>query len=171
MGPAIQGNPASPTTRSPFDPINNPSDCGDVPVASWSRTNRSLFCYWSPALRAAMARAIARALKIDSVRALPRLSDAQLFEGFRRSVDAGVCPLSIEMMSGLTPGEIFALTLSTMVEILAHNHPSGVAEPSRADELLTNTLKEALSLVDVRVLDHFVIGDSAAVSLAERGLV
>ena len=55
--------------------------------------------------------------------------------------------------------------------ILAHNHPSGVAEPSRADELLTNTLKEALSLVDVRVLDHFVIGDSAAVSLAERGLV
>lgn len=55
--------------------------------------------------------------------------------------------------------------------ILAHNHPSGVAEPSRADELLTRRLKEALALVDIRVLDHFVIGDGDPVSLAERGLV
>jgi len=55
--------------------------------------------------------------------------------------------------------------------ILAHNHPSGVAEPSRADELLTRRLKDALALVDIRVLDHFVIGDGDPVSLAERGLV
>ena len=55
--------------------------------------------------------------------------------------------------------------------ILAHNHPSGVAEPSQADQVLTETLKRALALVDVRVLDHFVIGDSSAVSLAERGMV
>ena len=55
--------------------------------------------------------------------------------------------------------------------ILAHNHPSGVAEPSRADELLTRRLKEALALVDIRVLDHFVVGDGDPVSLAERGLV
>lgn len=53
--------------------------------------------------------------------------------------------------------------------ILAHNHPSGVAEPSRADRELTQRLTDALALIDVRVLDHFVVGDGAAVSFAERG--
>lgn len=55
--------------------------------------------------------------------------------------------------------------------ILAHNHPSGVAEPSRADEQITLRLKEALALVDVRVLDHFIIGDGEVISFAERGLI
>lgn len=55
--------------------------------------------------------------------------------------------------------------------ILAHNHPSGVLEPSRADELLTQTLKSSLALVDVRVLDHFVVGGSGVTSFAERGLL
>ena len=55
--------------------------------------------------------------------------------------------------------------------ILAHNHPSGIAEPSRSDESLTQALKQALSLVDVKVLDHFVIGAGAAMSFAERGLL
>ncbi|MFM1855153.1 MAG: hypothetical protein RLZ83_462 [Pseudomonadota bacterium] len=55
--------------------------------------------------------------------------------------------------------------------ILAHNHPSGVAEPSRADELLTQTLSAALMLVDTRVLDHIIVGGNAAVSFAERGLL
>jgi DNA repair protein RadC len=55
--------------------------------------------------------------------------------------------------------------------ILAHNHPSGVAEPSRADQNITQRLKEALALVDIRILDHFVIGDSEPVSFAERGLI
>ncbi len=55
--------------------------------------------------------------------------------------------------------------------IFAHNHPSGVAEPSKADQLLTQRLKDALALVDIRVLDHFVIGDNEAVSLAERGII
>ncbi|HEX6008037.1 MAG TPA: DNA repair protein RadC [Burkholderiales bacterium] len=55
--------------------------------------------------------------------------------------------------------------------IFAHNHPSGVAEPSRADEALTHALKQALALVDVRVLDHFVIGAGTAMSFAERGLI
>jgi len=55
--------------------------------------------------------------------------------------------------------------------IFAHNHPSGVAEPSRADEALTQALKQALALVDVKVLDHFVIGSGAAMSFAERGLL
>ena len=55
--------------------------------------------------------------------------------------------------------------------ILAHPHPSGVAEPSRADEALTQALKQALALVDVKVLDHFVIAAGSAVSFAERGLL
>lgn len=55
--------------------------------------------------------------------------------------------------------------------IFAHNHPSGVAEPSRADELLTQSLKQALSLVDIRALDHFVVAGTTVVSFAERGLL
>ena len=55
--------------------------------------------------------------------------------------------------------------------IFAHNHPSGVAEPSHADEALTRALKQALALVDVRVLDHFVVAGSSVVSFAERGLI
>ena len=55
--------------------------------------------------------------------------------------------------------------------IFAHNHPSGVAEQSRADELLTAALKQALALVDVRVLDHFIVAGNATLSFAERGLL
>jgi DNA repair protein RadC len=55
--------------------------------------------------------------------------------------------------------------------VLAHNHPSGAAQPSRADEALTQTLKAALALVDVRVLDHFIVTREQAVSMAEMGLV
>ncbi len=55
--------------------------------------------------------------------------------------------------------------------VLAHNHPSGSVEPSRADEALTKTLKAALALVDVRVLDHVIVGPGQALSMAERGLV
>ena len=64
-----------------------------------------------------------------------------------------------------------ALTLNASSVVLAHNHPSGTAQPSRADEALTHTLKAALALVDVRVLDHFVVTASLAVSMAELGLV
>jgi len=55
--------------------------------------------------------------------------------------------------------------------IFAHNHPSGLAEPSRSDELLTQALKQALALVDVKVLDHFIVGAGSAMSFAERGLL
>lgn len=64
-----------------------------------------------------------------------------------------------------------ALALNAGAVILAHNHPSGVAEPSRADEFLTQTLRQALQLLDVRVLDHLVVGRGQVVSMAERGLV
>lgn len=64
-----------------------------------------------------------------------------------------------------------ALTHNAAAVIFSHNHPSGEPLPSRADELLTRTLKEALALVDVRTLDHIVIGGVAAVSFAESGLI
>jgi DNA repair protein RadC len=64
-----------------------------------------------------------------------------------------------------------ALALNAAAAILVHNHPSGVAEPSRADELLTERLQEALSLVEVRLLDHIVVGDGETVSFSERGLI
>lgn len=65
-----------------------------------------------------------------------------------------------------------ALTQNAAAVILAHNHPSGVAEPSSADEVLTSALKQALGLVDVKVLDHFiVVGGATPLSFAERGLL
>lgn len=64
-----------------------------------------------------------------------------------------------------------ALDLNAAAVIFAHNHPSGVAEPSRSDEALTRRLKEALALVDIRVLDHVVVGCEGIVSFAERGLL
>ena len=64
-----------------------------------------------------------------------------------------------------------ALAVNAAALILAHNHPSGVAEPSQADERITRRLKAALELVDIRLLDHLIIGDGEATSLATRGLL
>ncbi len=64
-----------------------------------------------------------------------------------------------------------ALSLNAAAVILAHNHPSGVAEPSRADELLTTSLRSALALVEVTVLDHIVVAGCTTTSFAERGLL
>ncbi|MCK5668318.1 MAG: DNA repair protein RadC [Gammaproteobacteria bacterium] len=64
-----------------------------------------------------------------------------------------------------------ALARNAAAVIFAHNHPSGVAEPSLADKNITRRLQEALGLVDIRVLDHFVIGENTAVSFAEQGLI
>jgi DNA repair protein RadC len=64
-----------------------------------------------------------------------------------------------------------ALGRNAAAVILAHNHPSGVAEPSQADELITRRLREALALVDIRVLDHCIVADTGCLSFAERGLL
>lgn len=64
-----------------------------------------------------------------------------------------------------------ALAVNAGAVIFAHNHPSGVAEPSHADETLTQSLKQALALVDVRALDHFIVAGSGVISFAERGLL
>jgi DNA repair protein RadC len=64
-----------------------------------------------------------------------------------------------------------ALARNSAALILAHNHPSGIAEPSHADELITRRLREALQLVDIRVLDHLIVADNCCLSFAERGLL
>jgi len=87
----------------------------------------------------------------------------QFQELFRGTIDA----------AGVFPREIVKLALqrNAAAVIIAHNHPSGVAEPSQADELITQRVREALALVDIRLLDHIIVGDGASVSLAERGLI
>ena len=87
--------------------------------------------------------------------------------------------VTLEMFRGtltqtsVYPREVLieALARNAASVILCHNHPSGVAEPSRADQALTQTLKSALALVDVRVLDHFVVTRGGIVSFAERWLL
>ena len=84
-------------------------------------------------------------------------------EVFRGTIDgASVHPRDVVKL---------ALSRNAAAVILAHNHPSGIAEPSQADELITSRLREALALVDIRVLDHIVVGDGACVSFAERGML
>jgi DNA repair protein RadC len=75
--------------------------------------------------------------------------------------------------AGVHPREVLRQTLAhnAAAVMFAHNHPSGVLEPSAADELITRRLKEALALVDVRVLDHFIIGDGQCFSFCEHGLI
>jgi DNA repair protein RadC len=64
-----------------------------------------------------------------------------------------------------------ALSINAAAVIVAHNHPSGVAEPSQADERITRRLKSALELVDIRLLDHLIIGNGETTSLASRGML
>jgi DNA repair protein RadC len=87
----------------------------------------------------------------------------QFEELFRGTIDG----------ASVHPREIVKLALqrNAAAVIVAHNHPSGIAEPSQADELITQRVKEALALVDIRLLDHIIVGDGVSVSLAERGLV
>ena len=75
--------------------------------------------------------------------------------------------------AGVHPREVVRQTLlhNAAALIFAHNHPSGVLEPSQADEMITRRLKEALALLDVRVLDHFIIGDGQCYSFSEHGLI
>lgn len=87
----------------------------------------------------------------------------QFEELFRGTIDgASVHPREVVRRS---------LAHNAAALIIAHNHPSGVAEPSRADIDITQRLRDALALVDVRLLDHLVIGDQEIVSLAERGVI
>jgi len=75
--------------------------------------------------------------------------------------------------AGVHPREVLRATLAhnAAAVLFAHNHPSGVLEPSQADELITRRLKEALALIDVRVLDHFIVGEGQCFSFCEHGLL
>ncbi|MEE9337245.1 MAG: JAB domain-containing protein, partial [Methylococcaceae bacterium] len=64
-----------------------------------------------------------------------------------------------------------ALFHNAAAVIFAHNHPSGINKPSQADKQITETLKQSLSLFDIKVLDHFIIGDGQPYSFAEHGLI
>lgn len=87
----------------------------------------------------------------------------QIKDLFRGTIDgASVHPREVVKES---------LAVNAAALIMYHNHPSGVPEPSQADLHLTRRLKEALALVDIRILDHVIIGDMEAVSFAERGLI
>jgi DNA repair protein RadC len=90
-----------------------------------------------------------------------------------KAIDFDVAFTGTLTQTSVYPREIVrtALRLNAAAVIFAHNHPSGVAEPSRADELLTRELASALALVEVKVLDHFVVAGAHAVSFAERGLL
>ncbi|MBM3343325.1 MAG: JAB domain-containing protein [Betaproteobacteria bacterium] len=95
-------------------------------------------------------------------------------------LDARHCVLAVEelfagtlMQTSVYPREVVkaALKHNAAAVIFAHNHPSGLAQPSNADELLTATLKRALALVEVKVLDHFVVGADSVMSFNERGIL
>lgn len=88
-------------------------------------------------------------------------------------VEAGEMFRGTLTQTGVYPREVVkeALRINAAACILYHNHPSGAAEPSTADEMLTRTLKEALAMVDVRVLDHMVVTAEKITSFAERGLL
>ncbi len=97
-----------------------------------------------------------------------------LLDAGNRLIDAVDLFRGTLTQTSVYPREVLKLALArnAAAVILAHNHPSGAAEPSTADEMLTRTLKDALSLVDIRVLDHFVVpAHGRPVSFAERGLL
>jgi len=137
------------------------------------------------AARAILARRIRRGAAISSPRATREFLKLQLadhghevfailfLDNRHRLIE--FVPLFRGTVDGATvhPREVVkeALSRNAAAVILAHNHPSGVAEPSQADELITNRLRDALALVDVRVLDHLVVTGDAIVSFAERGLL
>ena len=90
-----------------------------------------------------------------------------------RVLSADMCFVGTLTQTSVYPREIVrdAVTKNAASVIFAHNHPSGITEPSHADELLTRTLKSALALVDVQVLDHFIVAGGKTLSFAERGLL
>src|SRR5450631_4221514 len=120
-------------------------------------------------------RQMTESLKLGPSLASPRATCDFLTAKLRDLEHEVFCCLFLDTIDGASvhPREIVKLALqrNSAAVIVAHNHPSGIAEPSQADELITQRVKEALGLVDIRLLDHIIVGDGASVSLAERGLV
>jgi DNA repair protein RadC len=94
-----------------------------------------------------------------------------IYVHFRLYVDIDLKKNCVQYASPVYPRIVVqsALAHNAAAVILAHNHPSGVAEPSRADRAITERLTQAMALVDIKLLDHFVVGDAEVISFAERG--
>lgn len=124
------------------EPITGPADTEAFLKSRMSHLDHELFC----------------CLYLDNRHRVLRFDEL-----FRGTIDG----------TSVYPREVVkeALSVNAAAIILAHNHPSGVAEPSQADERITQRLKSALDLVDIRLLDHLIIGDGTATSLARRGLL
>jgi len=124
------------------EPIRSPADTADFLQARTRHLDHELFC----------------CLYLDNRHRVLRFDEL-----FRGTIDG----------TSVYPREVVkeALSVNAAAIIVAHNHPSGVAEPSQADERITRRLKSALELVDIRLLDHLIIGDGATTSLASRGLL
>jgi DNA repair protein RadC len=119
---------------------------------------------------------IARRQLSETLRAGPSLSSPRATRDFLsarlRDLEHEIfCCLYLDKRHRLIQFVKIALQHNSAAVIIAHNHPSGVAEPSQADEFITQRVKEALALVDIRLLDHIIVGDGQCVSLAERGLL
>ncbi|EOA5468647.1 JAB domain-containing protein [Vibrio cholerae] len=111
--------------------------------------------------------------KFVQLQAVLEMTQRYLAETLKRG-DALTSPQQTKLyLSSVYPREVVkrALHHNAAAVILAHNHPSGVAEPSQADRRITDRLRDALGLVEIRVLDHFVVGDGEVVSFAERGWI
>jgi DNA repair protein RadC len=126
----------------PGETIRNPADTEAFLQARMRHLGHELFC----------------CLYLDNRHRVLRFD-----EMFRGTIDG----------TSVYPREVVkeALQVNAAAVILAHNHPSGVAEPSQADERITQRLKSALELVDIRLLDHLIIGDGRSTSMASRGLI
>ncbi len=124
------------------EPIRSPADTEAFLLAKMRHLDHELFC----------------CLYLDN-----RHRVLQFNEMFRGTIDG----------TSVYPREVVkeALAINAAAVILAHNHPSGVAEPSQADERITRRLKSALELVDIRLLDHLIVGSGKTTSLAARGLI
>ena len=133
---------ASQRSRSAGTLIRSPADTEDYLKARLGHLGHELFC----------------CMYLDNRHRVLRFD-----EMFRGTIDG----------TSVYPREVVkeALAVNAAAVILAHNHPSGVAEPSQADERITRRLRAALELVDIRLLDHLIIGAGRAISLASRGML
>ena len=158
--------------------------CESVPADGWGRVRQIL-----DASRELVARGFAEYLRFQdtlsspaAVRSLLLTSLSHLrYEAFivlfldaqNRLISSRECFRGTLTQTSVYPREVvkFALEYNASAAILAHNHPSGVPEPSQADRWLTDQLRQALALVDVRVVDHFIVAGDQTLSMAERGMI
>lgn len=161
------GRPLLNEVHAGYGPERTLEACKELMVRALAETMRLGDCLTDPATIRDYLRLTAAGLSHEVFMVL--LLDAQ-----NRLIDCVELFRGTLTQTSVYPREVVKLALerNAAAVVLAHNHPSGVAEPSTADEALTRSLKSALALVDVRVLDHFIVaGTTTPMSFAERGLL